>query len=79
MALSKPTALKSANIDKITALDPLTVKFELKQPLNAFPAYLAHSTSIILANSAFDDKNNVVKLVGTGAYQATKIEPPQKN
>nr|WP_315043932.1 ABC transporter substrate-binding protein [uncultured Moraxella sp.] len=78
VALSKPTALKPANIDKITALDPLTVKFELKQPLNAFPAYLAHSTSIILANSAFDDKNNVVKLVGTGAYQATKIEPPQK-
>lgn len=78
VALTKPTALEKANIDKISEIDPLTVQFSLKQPLNNFPAYLAHSTSIILAKSAFDDKNDVVKLVGTGAYQAVKVEPPQK-
>lgn len=78
VALSKPTALEKANIEKVNKIDPMTVQFVLKKPLTNFPAYLAHSTSIILAKSAFDDKNNVKKLIATGAYKATKIEPPQK-
>lgn len=78
VALTKPTALEPANIDKIVAIDPLTVEFTLKEPLNALPAYLAHATSMILAKSAFDDKGEVVALVGTGPYKVTKVEPPQK-
>lgn len=78
IALTKPTALEQAHIDKIEKVDDLTVKFTLKNPLPAFPAFLAHSTAIILGTGAFDKNGTVVELIGTGAYKATHIEPPQK-
>lgn len=78
IALKKPTALEQANIERIEKIDEHTVKFVLKKPLTAFPAFLAHSTAVILAESSFDKDGNVVQLVGTGAYKADKIEPPQK-
>lgn len=78
IALSKPSALERANIKTIKALDDTTVEFELAKSLNAFPAYLAHYSSIILAPKSFDDKGEVSSLIGTGAYQVISIEPPQK-
>lgn len=78
VALTKPTPLKNISIKKLTALDDHTVQIELEKPLLSFPAYLAHSSAMVLATSAFDDKNNVVKIVGTGPYKVDKIEPPQK-
>lgn len=78
VALTKPTALKSALISKIKAIDSQTVEITLEKPLMSLPAYLAHATSIILAKSSFDDNNEVKELIGTGPYYATKIEPPQK-
>lgn len=78
VALTKPTALEQAKIKDISKVDDKTVKFSLEKPLNALPAYLAHYSTIILAPKAFDDKGEVVELIGTGAYQAVKIEPPQK-
>lgn len=77
-ALTKPTALKTALIKNIKAIDPKTVEIYLEKPLMSFPAYLAHATSIILAKSAFDDKNEVKQLITTAPYQVTKLEPPQK-
>ena len=77
-ALTKPTPLKNISIQKVTALDDKTVQITLAEPLISFPAYLAHSTAIVLAKSAFDEQNNVVKIVGTGPYKADKVEPPQK-
>ena len=77
-ALNKPTPLKNTQIKDIRALDSQTVLFKLEQPLLSFPAYLAHATTIILASSAFDQQNNVVNIIGTGPYQAVKIEAPQK-
>lgn len=78
VALTKPTALKSAFIEEIKALNPLQVQITLKQGLVSFPAYLAHSTTIILAKSSFDQQQNVHQIIGTGPYQVVKIEPPQK-
>ncbi|MDG6895245.1 ABC transporter substrate-binding protein [Volucribacter amazonae] len=78
VALTKPTALRSALIEEIKALNPLQVQITLKQGLVFFPAYLAHSTAIILAKSAFDAEQNIQQIVGTGPYQVVKIEPPQK-
>jgi len=78
VALTKPTALKSALISQIKAIDNQTVEITLEKPLMSFPAYLAHATSIILAKSSFDDNNEVKELIGTGPYYVTKIEPPQK-
>ena len=78
VALTKPTALKSAAISEIKAVDDNTVEISLERPLMSFPAYLAHATSIILASASFDENNEVTQLIGTGPYHATKIEPPQK-
>lgn len=78
MTLGKPTALESAKIKQITALDDKSVQLVLEEPLITLPSYLAHATAIILAPASFDDKGQAVKIIGTGAYQADKIEPPQK-
>ncbi|MGP5211656.1 ABC transporter substrate-binding protein [Psychrobacter alimentarius] len=78
VALTKPTALKSAFISQIKAIDSQTVEIRLEKPLMSLPAYLAHSTSIILAKSSFDTNNEVKALIGTGPYYVTKFEPPQK-
>lgn len=77
-ALSKPTPLKNTLIKNLNAVDAKTVKITLEKPLVSFPAYLAHSTAMILASAAFDADNNVVNIIGTGPYQALKIEAPQK-
>lgn len=78
VALTKPTALKSALIQDIQAIDAHTVQFKLEKPLMSFPAYLAHATSIILAKSSFDADDTVSAIIGTGPYQVVSIEPPQK-
>ena len=78
VALTKPTALESAAISKMKAIDSKTVEITLDKPLMSFPAYLAHATSIILAKSSFDNDNEVKELIGTGPYYVTKFEPPQK-
>lgn len=78
VALTKPTALESAAISNIKAIDSKTVEITLDKPLMSFPAYLAHATSIILASASFDENNEVTKLLGTGPYYVTKFEPPQK-
>lgn len=56
LALNKPTALESANIQLIKAIDDKTVEFQLDEPLTTLPSYLAHATAIILAPASFDDK-----------------------
>lgn len=77
IAIKKPTALESAKIQTIKAIDSKTVEFVLGEPLTTFPAYLAHSTAIILAKASFEGEK-VAKIIGTGAYKADLIEPPQK-
>lgn len=77
-ALTKPTALESAHIEHIKVIDDKTLEFHLKEAVTTFPAFLAHSSAIILAPQSFDDKGQVTKLIATGAYKADKIEPPQK-
>ncbi|MDO4440834.1 MAG: ABC transporter substrate-binding protein [Moraxella sp.] len=76
--LNKPTALESAGISLVKAVDDKTVEIVLAEPLTTLPSYLAHSSAIILAPSSFDDKGVAKTIIATGAYQADKIEPPQK-
>lgn len=78
VALKKPTALESAKIQSIKATDPKTVEFVLGEPLTTFPAYLAHSTAVILGKASFDADGKVATIIGTGAYKADLVEPPQK-
>lgn len=77
-ALTKPSALEPAGIQDITTTNTHSVRFVLQKPLQAFPAYLAHATAIILAPSAYDTTGKVTNVIGTGAYKAILIEPPQK-
>lgn len=78
ITLTKPTALETAHIKSIKALDDKTVEFVLEKPLTTLPAFLAHATAIILAPASFDDQGQATTIIGTGAYKADKIEPPQK-
>ncbi|GAA0307784.1 ABC transporter substrate-binding protein [Psychrobacter aestuarii] len=78
IALQKPTALKAAQIADIRAIDDKTVELTLEKPLMSLPAYLAHATSMILSSASFADNGEVTQLIGTGPYQLTRFEPPQK-
>lgn len=78
IALKKPTALESANIQSIKATDDGTIEIVLAEPLSTLPSYLTHASAIILAPSSFDDKGQATNIIATGAYKADKIEPPQK-
>ncbi|MDO4896534.1 MAG: ABC transporter substrate-binding protein [Moraxella sp.] len=78
IALSKPTALENAKIRTIKASDNHTVEFYLDEPVLTLPAFLAHSTAIILAPNSFDNQGQATTIIATGAYKADKIEPPQK-
>lgn len=48
----------------------------LTHPFSALPAFLAHSSTIVLAPSSFDAAGNVARIVGSGPYRATLVEPP---
>ncbi|MDO4451048.1 MAG: ABC transporter substrate-binding protein [Moraxella sp.] len=78
IALKKPTALENAKISTIEATDDKTLTFTLSEPVTTLPAFLAHATAIILAPASFDDKGQATTIIGTGAYKADNIEPPQK-
>lgn len=79
VARNKPGILRSANIESISA-QGRDVVITLKQPFAPLPALLAHSSTSILAASAYDanDNDNVLKVIGTGPYQTTLVEPPQR-
>lgn len=78
IALSKPGVLQKAFIKDIKALNDKQVQFELTKAFVPFPSFLTHYTTLILAEESFDESGNVVAVIGTGAFKATKIEAPQK-
>ncbi|WGE31310.1 ABC transporter substrate-binding protein [Actinobacillus genomosp. 2] len=78
LLMAHPSILQKAFIQEISALNANQVKFKLTKPFVPFPSFLTHYSTIILANEAFNEKNEVVRLIGTGAFKATKVEAPQK-
>ena len=78
IAKSKPGILQKAFIKGIRAVGTHQVEIELTKPFVPFPYFLTHYTAIILAEQAYNDKDEVVALIGTGAFKPTKIEAPQK-
>ncbi|MFA9488380.1 MULTISPECIES: ABC transporter substrate-binding protein [unclassified Mannheimia] len=78
IALSKPGVLQKAFIKEIKALDNNQIQFELTKSFVPFPSFLTHYTTLILTEESFDEKGDVAQVIGTGAFKATKIEPPQK-
>lgn len=67
------------NIDKVEAVDPLTVKFTLKLPDPLFNgACVATLPASIMSKKAFEEKgeaNFKFDPIGTGPYQVSKVDP----
>ncbi|MDF2048616.1 ABC transporter substrate-binding protein [Arthrobacter sp. Cr_A7] len=54
------------------------VRVDLAEPFAPLPAVLAHTSTQILAPSSYGSDQAVTKVVGSGPYQVSHIEPPAK-
>ncbi len=52
------------------------VVIRTERPFMSLPAFLAHSSAIILAPGSYDANGTVTQIIGTGPYRATLVEPP---
>lgn len=77
VARGKPGVLKQAGIASVTASGNEVV-IQLDKPFKPLLALLAHSSTNILAPSAYDADGKVQKILGTGPYRLTLLEPPQR-
>lgn len=71
----KEGVLTKAPIASISA-DGEEVVIALSKPFAALPAFLAEYRTGILAPAAYAADGTVTALIGTGAFKATKLEPP---
>lgn len=78
LVMNQPSILKKAFIKEINVLSQNQLKFKLTKSFVPFPSFLTHYSTIILAEESFNEKNEVIQIIGTGAFKANKIEAPQK-
>ncbi|MGF1632180.1 MAG: ABC transporter substrate-binding protein, partial [Kiloniellaceae bacterium] len=78
VAMGKPGVLDKAPIDSIAADGDSEVVITLRQPFSPLLAFLAHSSAQILAPAAYGPDGEVERIVGTGPYRITAVEPPQR-
>ncbi|WP_018650911.1 ABC transporter substrate-binding protein [Actinobacillus capsulatus] len=78
LVMNQPSILKKAFIKEINVLNQNQLKFKLTKSFVPFPSFLTHYSTIILAEESFNKKNEVIQIIGTGAFKANKIEAPQK-
>lgn len=76
-ARGKPGVLRQAGIEAVDA-EGNEVVIRLAKPFRPLLALLAHSSTNILAPAAYDAEGKVQKIIGTGPYQLTLLEPPQR-
>ncbi|WP_312380397.1 ABC transporter substrate-binding protein [Pseudomonas oryzihabitans] len=76
-ARGKPGVLKQAGIESVT-VEGKEVVIRLAKPFKPLLALLAHSSTNILAPAAYDAEGKVQKIIGTGPYRLTLLEPPQR-
>jgi len=69
--------LANAPVAEIAATDG-AVTIRTERPFVPLLAFLAHSSAIVLAPAAYDGAGAVTRIVGSGPYRATAIEPPLK-
>ncbi|MCB5190597.1 ABC transporter substrate-binding protein [Methylobacillus arboreus] len=77
-ALSQPGVLSMAPVTGIIAAAPGEVSITLSKPYAMLPMLLAHSSAIILAPAAYNDKGHVRKMLGSGPYQLVRQTLPQQ-
>jgi peptide/nickel transport system substrate-binding protein len=67
--------LRNAPIAEIRA-DGDAVLIRTERPFVSLPAFLAHSSAIVLAPAAYDAAGTVVRMIGSGPYRTTLVEAP---
>ncbi len=69
-------------VEKIEAVDPLTVRFVLSEPRSYFLEALATGWSVVLSKKSLDEHKGDLRRVpdypGTGPYRYVKFEPREK-
>lgn len=75
-ARSQPGPLADAPLASIAAVGPGIVEIKTATPFMPLLAFLAESASQILAPSSYDDAGTVRRVVGSGPYRITAIQPP---
>lgn len=61
---------------KTIAAEGQDLVITLETPFAALPAFLAEYRSAILAPAAYGADGTVLSVIGTGAFQVTRLEPP---
>lgn len=75
-AMAQPGVLRSSGIEQITA-QGADVLVRLHKASSLLPAFLAHSSALILAPAAFAADGTVKQLIASGPYQVVEVKPPQ--
>jgi peptide/nickel transport system substrate-binding protein len=76
-AKANPGVLGNAPIKRMAVENGLIV-IELSRAFTALPAFLAHSSTQILATASFNADGSVKAVIGSGPYKITSVTPPQK-
>ena len=64
-----PYAADLVNIARIEAVGPLELEIETSEPFAALPNQLTDAITVVYAPSAFDEKGQFVKPIGTGPWR----------
>ncbi|MGP9767629.1 ABC transporter substrate-binding protein [Halomonas sp. AOP13-D3-9] len=76
-AIAKPGILDTAPIASVE-VDGDDVVIRLESAFAPLPALLAHSTTLILAEAAYAENDDVTQMIGSGPYQVEELSPPQR-
>ena len=76
-AKANPGVLGNLPIKRMSA-DAEVLVIELGKPFTALPAFLAHTSTQILALASFNTDGTVKSIIGSGPYKISSINPPQK-
>lgn len=75
-ALAKPGPLANARLASITADGPRVVELRTSTPFTPLLAFLAESSTQILAPASWDEAGALRALIATGPYRLTTFQPP---
>jgi peptide/nickel transport system substrate-binding protein len=75
-AMANPGPLATAPIASIEADGAHRVVIRTRTPLAALPAFLAHSSTQVLAPASFDADGAVRQVIGSGPYRISSIAAP---
>lgn len=76
-AKANPGVLGNTPIKRMAAQGGAVV-IELSKAFTSLPAFLAHTSTQVLALSSFNPDGSVKAVIGSGPYRITSLSPPQK-